>query len=605
MTILHLLSQNHLTGAEVYACQLAELQISAGHQVFQVSNGFYFPTKAQKITLDVETTSKIQFFKSVLKLRALVREHKIQIIHAHSRAASKLAYYSLLGLNKGLVSTIHGRQHFSISKRLHNIYGDYQIAICENVASQLKDEFHYAPEKIKLIRNGINADLFYPKKINSIKTKAETLKIALIGRATGPKKNRTENFIQHFGEILKKQQINFECHLIGANENDIRADLCDKNVYFHPYQNLHQGIYSQFDLIVGSGRVCMEALMCGVAAIAFGEAQYLGLCAKDNLSEFMKSNFGDINSKSMGSPDFNSSQALLDLENFYKLNVAQLLDLAKLAKNHFAIKPVAEQIQRIYEASNFQKHYSAWIPVLMYHKIPDQELSSPHKIYVTKSDFEKHLQFYKNQGFQTLTFSDLKKYKQGLLPMAGFPKKPLILTFDDGYWDNLKNASVLLKQYEFKAQIFLLADADISFNKWDETDAARADQIVAGADRKLWLESAFEIGSHGFNHQRITAMSEEDAYKELLESKKSLEKEFDQPVCVFAYTYGDTNQISAQLAEKAGYDFAVNTDTGGLKIFDDPYQIFRVNIFPNETTLSLWKKTSRWYRRYYFWKRKK
>ncbi len=605
MTILHLLSQNQLTGAEVYASQLIDTQVAAGHKVYQVSNGFYYPTKAEKIELKVETKSFFETYNSVKKLREIIKKHNIQVIHAHSRAASKLADRAACGTPVGYVSTIHGRQHLSFSKRWKNIYGTHQIAVCENIKSQLADEFNYNPERIKVIRNGISTDLFFPKRVNSAKSKTETLKIAIIGRATGPKKARTENTIKYFSEIFTKQNITCEIHLIGANDKDIDQALHSKNLHFHPSQNLHQGIYAQFDLIVGAGRVCMESLMSGVPTIAFGEAKYLGLVKKENITEFMQSNFGDIEKASWGTPEVNVEQLKIDIENYYKLNIQEILDLAKVTKLHFALKTVSDQIQKIYEASYFEKNHGNWIPVLMYHKIPKQELDSPHKIYVTQSNFEKHLQFYKNQGFETVTFSQLKEFKNGTRSFSEFPKKPLVLTFDDGYWDNFNNADPLLKKYNFKAQIFLLANSDISHNQWDETNAEKGDKIVAGSDRKLWLKSNFEIGSHGFSHKRITEMTSDVAFTELVDSKRSLEKEFEREVCVYAYTYGDTNAACARLAEAAGYDFAVNTDTGGLKMFDDPYQIFRVNIFPDETKFSLWKKTSSWYRKNYFRKRGK
>ncbi|AZZ36944.1 hypothetical protein CIK05_09115 [Bdellovibrio sp. qaytius] len=605
MTILHLLSQNQLTGAEVYASQLIDTQMAAGHKVFQVSNGFFYPTKAEKIELKVETKSFFEFRNSVKQLRELIQKHGIQVVHAHSRAASKLAHKATCKTKTGYVSTVHGRQHLSFSKRWKNIYGSHQIAVCENIKAQLTDEFGYTENHIKVIRNGINTDLFFPKRVNSAKSKTETLKIAIIGRATGPKKTRTENTIKYFTDIFSKQNMSCEIHLIGAIDQDIDSNLHSKNLYFHPPQNLNQGIYAQFDLIVGAGRVCMESLMSGVPTIAFGEAKYLGLVKKENITEFMQSNFGDIEKASWGTPEINLSQLNADLESYYKLNIQEIMDLAKVTKSHFALKTVSDQVQKVYEASYFEKNHKHWIPVLMYHKIPDAVLDSPHKIFVTKDNFEKHLQFYKNHGFQTVTFSELKQFKNGTRPFSEFPKKPLVLTFDDGYWDNLNNADPLLKKYNFKAQIFLLANSDISHNQWDEANVDKADKIVSGADRKLWLKSNFEIGSHGFSHKRITQMTKDAALAELAESRRALEKETNQEICVYAYTYGDTNAACASLAEAAGYDFAVNTDTGGLKMFDDPYQIFRVNIFPDETKFSLWKKTSTWYRASYFRKRGK
>lgn len=605
MTILHLLSQNHLTGAEVYACQLIDMQVTSGHRVLQVSNGFYYPTKAEKFELKVETKSSAEFNQSVKTLKDLLLKHNVQVIHAHSRAASKLAYKASRGLKIGYISTIHGRQHLSFSKRLKNIYGSHQIAICENVQEQLINEFGYQPENIKVIRNGISSDMYFPKKMTSAKNRSEVLKIAIVGRATGPKKTRTENAIQSLSSLLTGKNIQFEIHIIGASEGEIEKTLHGKNIYFHPPQNLNQGIYAQFDLVIGSGRVCMESLMCGTATIAFGEAKYLGLCQKENFSEQIKSNFGDIESHTFGKPEVSMAQMDADIENYYKLNVAQLMELAKLTKSQFGLKTVAEQIQKIYEASYFEAHHADWIPVMMYHKVPKTELNSPHKIFVTEENFEKHLQFYKAAGFQTVTFSELKQFKNGTRSFADFPKKPLVLTFDDGYWDNYNNADPLLKKYGFRAQIFLLANSEISHNQWDESDPAKGDKIVSGKDRKLWLNSNFEIGSHGFSHKRLTAMTPDQAFTELIDSKRALEKEFEREVCVYAYTYGDTNAACAKLAEAAGYDFAVNTDSGGMKMFAEPFQIFRVNVFPDESKFSLWKKTSSWYRKYYYHKRKK
>ena len=181
----------------------------------------------------------------------------------------------------------------------------------------------------------------------------------------------------------------------------------------------------------------------------------------------------------------------------------------------------------------------------------------------------------------------------------------MVLTFDDGYRDNLETASPLLKKYGFRAQLFLLADTNINSNVWDADGSEPAHEIMSSAERQAWKASAYEIGSHGFRHQKITEFSLEEAQKEISNSKLALEDEFKVPVQSFAFTYGITRLEGAEMAQRAGYEYALNTDTGGMLIEEDPYSIFRVNIFPNETTSSLRKKTAKWYRRYYKFKRKK
>lgn len=599
MNILHLLSQNQLTGAEVYACQLIEMQAQKNHQIIQVSNDFYFPTKAKKINLAVETKSMIEFILSIFSLRRILIQNNIHVIHAHSRAASKLAFWARLGLKVGYVSSIHGRQHFSISKKIHNIYGDFLVPVCENIRLQLTNEFKYNPRRIKTIENGIDSVKFKFSKRQS--PESQVIHIGIIGRDTGPKKIRTEIFIENILPLLQQKGLKIQFTLVGGLKENfkLKSDLIE----FKNPSELNSAFYQSFDLICGSGRVCLEALLSGVPCIAFGESLYGGLVTPENYLELKKSNFGDIGSN-FNLPQFNSKQATLDLEQLFSVDTQAL---AELARHDYDLHLVSQKIQRLYESSYFIRNWPKWIPILMYHKIPDLDLQSQHKIFVNKTNFKKHLQFYKSQGFQTLTFSELAQFRKAQKDFIFFPKKPLVLTFDDGYIDNITNADPLLKEFGMKAQIFLLADSRVDSNRWDY-DTTNLDQehspILQAEQRKLWKTSNFEIGSHGKKHDRLPAMTWNEKIIELSESKKQLESEFQTKIQVFAYTYGDTNSECAKACEAADYDYGLNTDRGGLHLEEDPYSIFRVNIFPNESKLSLWKKTASWYRRYYYFKRK-
>ena len=591
----------------MYASSLIDWQIKNQHKVYQISNGFYYPTQAQTLTLPVEVKSRTEFKNSQKKLIEFIKTHQIQVIHSHSRAAAKLAHAASCKTKVAHVSTLHGRQHPSWSKKILNIYGQYQIAICENVKNQLVSEFKYTDRKIKIIRNGVDTSIFNFKIFK--KTTSEKIKIAIIGRATGPKKTRTEVFLTEFTKLLTEKNLKFEFHLIGAEKTDLDPTFHHNDIVFIPHLKLNSDILHQYDVVVGSGRVCMEALLSGVPMIAFGEYNYEGLVSEKNIHQVLKSNFGDIGIGTFEQQPFNHEQAEKDLNTLLARSEndrsTELKKLSQLSLNLFSVDHIAQKIYTVYRSAILSQHCPKWIPILMYHKIPKAELNSPHKIYVTENNFDLHLTYFANWGFQTITLNELANYSHGRIDFKNFPKNPLILTFDDGYKDNLENANPLLKKYNSKAQLFLLADDKVKHNQWDEKDIDQGDLIISGSDRQKWLTSQFEIGSHGIGHDHITQMTSAQAMTELTTSKKLLESEFKKPVTVYAYTYGDTNAASAELAEAAGYDLAVNTDTGGVDTADYLYQIFRVNIFPDETYLSLWKKTSSWYRRYYFWKRKK
>jgi peptidoglycan/xylan/chitin deacetylase (PgdA/CDA1 family) len=397
--------------------------------------------------------------------------------------------------------------------------------------------------------------------------------------------------------------------ILGAQLDQLSiSDEIKRKLHHVHTPRLDAAKYSEYDIVVGSGRVCMESLITGTATIAFGEAYYCGGIDEQNFESAFASNFGDIHPE-LEHPNLDESQFLRDLTvmvHKIKTGNESLSGLSGMASKRFSIQLVSRQVLRIYESAYFLKNYSYWIPVLMYHKIPAIAPVSRHKIYVVAAHFENHLKTFKRLGFSTVTLSELALYRKGELSFSNFPKKPLLLTFDDGYRDNLEIASPLLKKYGYRAQLFLLADKEISSNVWDQTNEEPSHAIISGNERQNWKESAFEIGSHGFSHQRITEFKNETmALAELVNSKAALEREFSTPVISYAFTYGTTSDSAAKLAQEAGYDYAFNTDTGGHLLEEEPYSIFRVNIFPDESFWSLFKKTSSWYRRYYYFKRKK
>ena len=55
----------------------------------------------------------------------------------------------------------------------------------------------------------------------------------------------------------------------------------------------------QANLVIGAGRVAMEALLCGRPTLAIGEAKAIGLITPERLAKALASNFGDIGPKDL------------------------------------------------------------------------------------------------------------------------------------------------------------------------------------------------------------------------------------------------------------------------------------------------------------------
>lgn len=81
------------------------------------------------------------------------------------------------------------------------------------------------------------------------------------------------------------------------------------------------------------------------------------------------------------------------------------------------------------------------VPVFLYHQV------NPISSNVSPEIFEEHLKIIKKYNMKTITISEY--YNNNI------NKNSMLLTFDDGYYDNFKYVFPLLKKYNMKATIFL------------------------------------------------------------------------------------------------------------------------------------------------------
>lgn len=611
MRILQLLSQVQPTGAEAYALTLADWLKDQGHEVFLASDCLHAKTSHPYIPLAVHDRRWWVRIRSTFFLRRFLKENRIQVIHCHSRAAARLAFWARWGQKVAVVSTIHGRQPVSLSKKLLDIYGEKCISICENLSTQLCALLGMNPRKIRLLRNPLAIE-----ELPFIEDVSREPKIAWIGRLTGPKGDRARDFITQTAPVLlaefpalQIEMIGGEPALLGEKTLQVLRQLQERyqnrlQVRSH-LANLHREL-GRFQLIVGAGRVALGALLSGVPTYALGEYSAEGLINRARLPQAMASNMGDIGGDGKATTPVDSAGVTAEIVSFLKnpssLSREERRDVRETLIRHYGRDGVCRKIFNVYKSAYFLKNHPRSIPVLMYHKVPDQALSSRHRIFVTKTDFEAHLKFFRRQGFTTLTFRDLEEFRSGQREFSQFPQKPLVLTFDDGYLDNLTNAAPLLKKYQMKAVIYLLADHGILENSWDADGAEPLQALMTLEQKKRLSDFDFEIGSHGLSHRNFQLLNAEQMQGELVESKQSLEKDFGR-VLSFAYPYGCASEAALELAEEAGYEFAVKTDSGGLVPEENPFGIFRINIFPEDGPAQLRKKTAPWYRYYFYLKR--
>ncbi|HIJ94161.1 MAG TPA: polysaccharide deacetylase family protein [Desulfuromonadales bacterium] len=611
LRILHVLSSNFFAGSAAYAIQLAERQAADGHDVYMVTDQAGLSDKITCLALPVSNRSLLQRVKNIWFLRKIIHEHDISVVHAHSRAASWISYYALLGTRVPLVSTIHGRQVKHSALKSNAIYGEKVIAICPELVEQLTQELQMNKHKVAFLPNPLDFEAL--RNITRSRTDNNRTIISVVGRLNGPKgAHISELVIQVFPHLLERhpdltiQIIGGEWESFPRAGKDAFADLQSRfgeRICYLGFTRQVLDLMADSDLVIGAGRVAMEALALDTAVFALGEACCIGLVSDTNLADAIATNFGDI--RAVAAPFRPDPEAIThELEAFLSGEVSPAINYAELSRT-YDINRIIPEILSTYSSAIMRKLSPRPIPVLMYHRVPDQPVITKHRTFVTRRNFEKHLRFFRLRGLQSITFQDYLDFSNGSRPLREFPKKPFILTFDDGYLDNFHNALPLTKKYGFKGVLFLLGDFSADGNFWDTGEDIEANRLMTTEQKKAFVEYGWEIGAHTMTHPHLTGMSDQEVLYELAESRKRIEQELQTKVMSFAYPFGSYDDRLKALVKQTGFTFGIATDNGGMTIKDDHFAVFRVNIFPDESLFSLFKKSSTWYRAYYHRKRGK
>lgn len=219
----------------------------------------------------------------------------------------------------------------------------------------------------------------------------------------------------------------------------------------------------------------------------------------------------------------------------------------------------------------FYRCFCRRVPILMYHRIAaisgDRNALPPEK-------FKEQLDYLAAHGFTTITSRQLLAHCYADVPL---PPKSVLLTFDDGYVDNLLVALPLLQEHRMTAVVFPIAHWVGRENGWENFHKAPT-QTMNWEELKCWQRAGLEIGSHTLEHPFLSQCDPARLQKELQESKAVLEEKLQAPVNVLCYPYGDFTSTVSNAAKQAGYSaaFAIFEHVPLWRL--DPYALPRIPI---------------------------
>lgn len=181
------------------------------------------------------------------------------------------------------------------------------------------------------------------------------------------------------------------------------------------------------------------------------------------------------------------------------------------------------------------------IPILVYHFIDEYKGIGSKELYVTPESFEEQVRYLRDQGYTLLTFEQWEDIHK--------VEKPIFITFDDGYKNNLNAYEIYQKlqtpYFKPTGTIFVISD----FIGW-------ANRLSEEEMKMLSDSGLISIQSHTATHPDLTKL--EVLEDELADSKAKIQAITKKPVIALAYPYGNFNSKIVEETKKY-YKFGLTT----------------------------------------------
>jgi len=220
--------------------------------------------------------------------------------------------------------------------------------------------------------------------------------------------------------------------------------------------------------------------------------------------------------------------------------------------------------------------------ILMYHRINNYD---PECLSTCVDVFEETLAILRD-SYNVIplpTLVDLISRRDAIKPGT------VVITFDDGYRDNILVAAPLLRKYNLPATFFVTSQY-IGTNRifpWDTQSSVKHELMSWDEVREL-SRMGFEIGGHTANHVNLGTVELDEADKEISMSKGKIEDEIGRQITSFAYPFGGRDYIRKDIIpiiKKAGFKCCCSGYGGKVTKYSDPFALSRSVVY--QTSIEL------------------
>lgn len=202
------------------------------------------------------------------------------------------------------------------------------------------------------------------------------------------------------------------------------------------------------------------------------------------------------------------------------------------------------------------------LPVVMYHGIlKDKNLQGEYVI--SPKEFEEDMKNIHELGFNPVITKDIINYVYNKKPL---PENPIIITFDDGYYNNYLYAYPILKKYGYKAVLSPVVYFTEEYSKSMDLNGAYAN--CTWDNLKEMIEAdVFEIQNHSYNLHKPSGKRqgvkkrqgespekyEEIITEDIVTAQTKFKEKLNITPSAFVYPFGAKSDSTTDILKKIGF----------------------------------------------------
>jgi peptidoglycan/xylan/chitin deacetylase (PgdA/CDA1 family) len=209
-------------------------------------------------------------------------------------------------------------------------------------------------------------------------------------------------------------------------------------------------------------------------------------------------------------------------------------------------------------------HSRAPVPVLMYHVIAPAPPGATYAgLWVSPTDLRAQVAALAKAGFHGVT---LDAVLDGWAGKDALPPKPIVLSFDDGYLSQGREAGAILRAHGWPGVL------NLALHNLDAPGGLSASRV------ETMIGDGWEIDAHSLTHPDLTTLDAAALRREVAGSRTAIQERFGVPVNAFCYPAGRYDATVEAAVRAAGYRAATTVEDGVARASADRYALPRIRV---------------------------